>query len=165
MKSRTDVFSAIVLLILCAIGAYSTSTLPRAGSLGAFGTDGIGPATFPNLILIGLFISSVCLLIRGFLYTSVVKWPEPYVFWNILVFLGVFCLYLVVLFAAGDFINRMERPIIASGGAFAVSTFLFLLVSLPMLGRRNKLEILLTACITPAVLIYIFGIFFQVLLP
>jgi len=75
------------------------------------------------------------------------------------------CLYLVVLFAAGELINRMERPIIASGGAFAVSTFLFLLVSLPMLGRRNKLEILLTACITPAVLIYIFGGFFQVLLP
>ena len=48
---------------------------------------------------------------------------------------------------------------------FLISTFLFLLFSLPLLGRRNPVEIMGVAALTTGALLYAFGYFFQIMLP
>ena len=50
-------------------------------------------------------------------------------------------------------------------GGFTISTFLFLLFSLPLLGRRNPVEIMGVAALTTGALLYAFGYFFQIMLP
>ena len=50
-------------------------------------------------------------------------------------------------------------------GGFTISTFLFLLFSLSLLGRRNPVEIMGVAALTTGALLYAFGYFFQVMLP
>ena len=52
-----------------------------------------------------------------------------------------------------------------SYGGFTISTFLFLLFSLPLLGRRNPVEIMGVAALTTGALLYAFGYFFQIMLP
>ena len=50
-------------------------------------------------------------------------------------------------------------------GGFIVATLLFLLVALPVLGRRKPLEIICVAVGTTGILVLAFGGFFQILLP
>ena len=44
-------------------------------------------------------------------------------------------------------------------------TRLIVLFSLPLLGRRNPVEIMGVAALTPGALLYAFGYFFQIMLP
>ena len=60
MKSPTDVVSGLILLGLCAVGAYSVSLLPPAGS-----TENVGPAGVPGAVLAILAVLSCVLLIKG----------------------------------------------------------------------------------------------------
>ena len=78
---------------------------------------------------------------------------------------SVFYLYLVTLTGLGELFLNMENPPFQANGAFSISTFLFLLIALPLLGRRKPIEILSVAVLTTAVLVFAFGWFFQVLLP
>lgn len=91
--------------------------------------------------------------------------PNPRVFKKILAFIGLFYLYLVTLTGLGELFLNMENPPFQANGAFSISTFLFLLIALPLLGRRKPIEILSVAVLTTAVLVFAFGWFFQVLLP
>ena len=50
-------------------------------------------------------------------------------------------------------------------GGFAVATTLFLLVALPLLGRRRPVEILGVALGVTGILILVFSVFFKVQLP
>ena len=84
---------------------------------------------------------------------------------GILAFIGLFYLYLVTLTGLGELFLNMENPPFQANGAFSISTFLFLLIALPLLGRRKPIEILSVAVLTTAVLVFAFGWFFQVLLP
>ena len=150
MKSPTDVVSGFILLGLCGVGAYSVATLPDAG-----GMEHVGPGAFPAGILV-----------QGFRRSPVkVYWPESKVFKKILAFIGLFYLYLVTLTGLGELFLNMENPPFQANGAFSISTFLFLLIALPLLGRRKPIEILSVAVLTTAVLVFAFGWFFQVLLP
>lgn len=160
MKSPTDVVSGCVLLGLCAVGAYSVSSLP-AGKAGQ-----IGPESFPQMILILLAVLSCLLIIQGWRRLPLKKyWPEPGVFKKILVFVGLFYLYLLTLVGLGDLFASMENPPFEANGAFCISTVLFLLIALPLLGRRKPVEIFSVAILTTAVQVCAFGWFFQVLLP
>lgn len=161
MKSPTDVVSGLILLGLCAVGAYSVSLLPPAGS-----TENVGPAGVPKAVLVILAVLSCVLLIKGLRQKPLKRyWPEPHVFKKVLLFLGLFYLYLITLTGLGDLFAAMENPPFTSGGAFGVSTFLFLLFALPLLGRRKPLEIVLVAVLTTSALLTAFGWFFQVMLP
>ena len=103
---------------------------------------------------------------QGFRRSPVkVYWPESKVFKKILAFIGLFYLYLVTLTGLGELFLNMENPPFQANGAFSISTFLFLLIALPLLGRRKPIEILSVAVLTTAVLVFAFGWFFQVLLP
>ncbi len=160
MKSPTDVISGIVLLGLCGIGAWSVSTLPEAGM------EQLGPGAFPKMILVLLAILSLVLLAQGFRRApSKPYWPEGKVFRKILLFVGLFYLYLIALTGLGDLFANMDNPPFAANGAFGISTALFLLIALPLLGRRRIVEIVAVAGITTGVLVGVFAGFFQVLLP
>lgn len=159
MKSPTDVVSGFILLGLCGVGAYSVATLPEAWSM-------FGPGAFPAGILVLLTALSLVLIVQGFRRSPVkVYWPESKVFKKILAFIGLFYLYLVTLTGLGELFLNMENPPFQANGAFSISTFLFLLIALPLLGRRKPIEILSVAVLTTAVLVFAFGWFFQVLLP
>ena len=161
MKSPTDVVSGFILLGLCGVGAYSVATLPDAG-----GREHVGPGAFTAGILVLLTALSLVLIVQGFRRSPVkVDWPESKVFKKILVFIGLFYLYLVTLTGLGELFLNMENPPFQANGAFSISTFLFLLIALPLLGRRKPIEILSVAVLTTAVLVFAFGWFFQVLLP
>ena len=109
---------------------------------------------------------SLVLIVQGFRRSPVkVYWPESKVFKKILAFIGLFYLYLVTLTGLGELFLNMENPPFQTNGAFSISTFLFLLIALPLLGRRKPIEILSVAVLTTAVLVSAFGWFFQVLLP
>lgn len=161
MKSVTDVASGVVLLGLCALGAYSVGMLPEEGGL-----DQIGPGAFPRMILICLAVLSCVLLVQGFLRAPLKRyWPEAKTFRKILLFIGLFYFYLLTLVELGDFFAGMDNPPFEANGGFSVSTFLFLLIALPLLGRRRPVEILSVAVLTTAILVFVFSWFFQVLLP
>ena len=161
MKSPTDVVSGLILLGLCAVGAYSVSLLPAAGS-----TENVGPGGVPRAVLVILAVLSCILIVKGLRQMPHKRyWPEPRVFKKVLCFLGVIYLYLITLTGLGDLFAAMENPPFASGGAFCISTCLFLLIALPLLGRRKPVEVLLVAVLTTAVLLAAFGWFFQIMLP
>ena len=161
MKSPTDVVSGFILLGLCAVGAYSVSLLPAAGS-----TENVGPGGVPRAVLVILAVLSCILIVKGLRQMPDKRyWPEPRVFKKVLCFLGLIYLYLITLTGLGDLFAAMENPPFASGGAFCISTCLFLLIALPLLGRRKPEEVLLVAVLTTAVLLAAFGWFFQIMLP
>lgn len=161
MKNKSDALTGMLLLGFCGIAAYSVAQIPETTR------EVVGPASFPRLILILLTVCSAVLLIKSFVKPgpSQSKWPEPYVLRRIALFFGLFFLYLFSLVELGDVFLHMESPIVESGGAFSITTFLFLLVGLPLMGRRNKLEILLVAFGTTAVLMGVFAHGFDVILP
>ncbi len=161
MKSPTDVVSGVILLGLCAVGAYSVSLLPAAGS-----TENVGPGGVPRAVLVILAVLSCVRIVKGLSQMPHKRyWPEPRVFKKVLCFLGFIYLYLITLTVLGDLFATMENPPFASGGAFCISTFLFLLIALPLLGRRKPVEVLLVAVLTTAALLTAFGWFFQIMLP
>ena len=161
MKSPTDVVSGFILLGLCAVGAYSVSLLPAAGS-----TENVGPGGVPRAVLVILAVLSCILIVKGLRQMPDKRyWPEPRVFKKVLCFLGLIYIYLITLTGLGDLFAAMENPPFASGGAFCISTCLFLLIALPLLGRRKPVEVLLVAVLTTAVLLAAFGWFFQIMLP
>ena len=161
MKSPTDVVSGLILLGLCAVGAYSVSLLPAAGS-----TENVGPGGVPRAVLVILAVLSCILIVKGLRQMPDKRyWPEPRVFKKVLCFLGLIYLYLITLTGLGNLFAAMENPPFASGGAFCISTCLFLLIALPLLGRRKPVEVLLVAVLTTAVLLAAFSWFFQIMLP
>lgn len=161
MKSITDVVSGIVLLGLCGLGAYSVGTLPDDA-----GMEQLGPAAFPRMILVCLAALSCILIVQGLRRAPVRRyWPEAKTLRKILLFIGLFYLYLIALTELGDLFANMDNPPFTANGGFSISTFLFLLLALPLLGRRKPVEILSVAVLTTAILVFVFSWFFQVLLP
>lgn len=161
MKNPTDIVSGCFLLGLCAIGAWSVSSIPSSTGL-----DHFGPSAFPKLIIVLLTVLSFILLIQGFIKKPLkFSWPDRWVLKRILIFVGLFYLYLIILVGLDRLFLHMDNPPFQSGGAFGISTTLFLLLALPLLGRRRPMEIILVSFITTAVLIGTFGWFFKVLLP
>lgn len=159
MRSCTDITTGVILLGLCGIGAWSVSNIPEAP------TEGVGPATFPSIVLVILAALSLALLVKGFVSAGRNKWPEPVILRKTLLFILLFLAYLAGIAWLGDIFAAMENPPFHSGMGFSVSTMIFLLLALPLLGRRRPLEVILVACLTTAGLIGAFGGFFQVLLP
>lgn len=159
MRSCTDITTGIILLGLCGVGAWSVSNIPEAP------TEGVGPATFPTIVLVILAALSLGLLIRGLFSAGRNKWPEPVILKKTMCFIVLFLAYLAGIAYLGDFFATMENPPFHSGMGFSVSTVLFLLLALPLLGRRRPLEVVLVACLTTAGVVAAFGGFFQVLLP
>ena len=160
MKSRTDVVTGILLLAFCAVGAWSVSQIPPPEVPGT-----VSAASFPKAVLIILSVLSLILLVKGFFYTARTKWPETAILKKMFLLIGIFLAYLGGIAWLGEFFATMANPPFHCGMGFSISTFLFLLLSLPLLGRKRPLEVILVATITTAVLLAVFIGFFQVMLP
>ena len=143
MKSRTDVVTGILLLAFCAVGAWSVSQIPPPEVPGT-----VSAASFPKMVLILLTVLSLILVLK-----------------KMFLIIGLFLAYLGGIAYLGDFFASMENPPFHCGMGFSVSTLLFLLVALPLLGRKRPIEVILVATITTAVLVAVFIGFFQVMLP
>lgn len=159
MRSYTDISTGIILLVLCAVGAWSVNQLPDAEA------GGVGPASFPRAIVIILAVLSLALTIKGFVSQGRHKWPEKNILKKTCLFLVLFIAYLGSIVWLGDFFAAMENAPFHSGMGFSISTFLFLIMALPLLNRRRPLEIFLVSTITTAILVVVFGSFFQIVLP
>lgn len=161
MKSPADIVAGIILLILAGIGAWSVNQLPPAGA-----TENVGPGGIPKITLILLVFFSILLIIKGICQAPKQSyWPEKKVFKKIIIFMLLFFIYLLGLVGLDEIFAHMETPIFEWGGAFGISTFIFLLIALPLLGRRKPLEVFLVAFLTTAIQLVVFGHFFQVMLP
>ena len=82
-----------------------------------------------------------------------------------LLFFAFYIVYMIGMVSLGTWLSGLDGGLFAWGGGFVVSTILFLLISLPVLGRKRPLEILGVAVITTGVLAVSFGGFFKILLP
>lgn len=162
MKNRSDVFSGLLLLCLCALGAYSVSQIPAQDAA----VEQIGSGSFPTIILTILTVFSGILTLQGFLKNPPKSyWPETAVLKKVFTFAGLLYLYMYSFVVFGNYMKYVQNPILTSGVSFIVTTFTFLLIALPLLGRTRPLEIFLVALITTAVLYGTFGWFFNVILP
>lgn len=159
MKNRMDGIAALILLALCAIGAYSTSRLPKSH-------DVVGTGSLPTLALVGL---ALCAL--GIFWQSLRRAPKDNalppraIIVKVVLFFIFFSIYLWGMTAIGDFFAGLEWLPWQHGGGFAVSTVLFLFLSLCFLGRRNPWELLLIPLLSTACLLVAFGWLFQIMLP
>ena len=155
MKNLNDIFSGAVLLCLCAVGAYEVSAIaPSDGEV-------VGADALPTLALGGMALCGVFLILQGLLRNRPGRsWGNRSAVIKTLLFFGFFVMYLSGMIWLGD--RLVEQSWF---GGFTISTFLFLLFSLPLLGRRNPVEIIGVAALTTGALLYAFGYFFQIMLP
>lgn len=159
MRNRMDGIAALVLLALCAIGAYSTSQLPHSREV-------VGTTSLPVLALVGLVVCALGIFFQSLRPrckgNALPPWP---IIIKVLLYFAFFCVYLWGMTAMGEVLAGLEDFPWQHGGGFAVSTVLFLLFSLWFLGRRNPWELLLIPFLSTACLIVAFGWIFQVMLP
>ena len=161
MKNLNDIFSGAVLLCLCAVGAYevSASIAPSDGEV-------VGADALPTLALGGMALCGVFLILQGLLRSRPGRsWGNRSAVIKTLLFFGFFVMYLSGMIWLGDRLVEQSWFPWPHNGGFTISTFLFLLFSLPLLGRRNPVEIMGVAALTTGALLYAFGYFFQIMLP
>ena len=150
MKNLNDIFSGAVLLCLCAVGAYevSASIAPSDGEV------------------VGMALCGVFLILQGLLRNRPGRsWGNRSAVIKTLLFFGFFVMYLSGMIWLSDRLVEQSWFPWPHNGGFTISTFLFLLFSLPLLGRRNPVEIMGVAALTTGALLYAFGYFFQIMLP
>ena len=160
VKNLNDILSGVVILCLCAGGWYGVSTSTHdSGEL-------VGSAALPTLALAGMALCALILIVRGLVSGKPGKdWGERKAVRNVLLFFGFFVSYLAGMTFLGDYLAMQEWFPWPHNGGFTIMTFLFLLLALPLLGRRNRIEIASVALLTTGILLYAFGHFFQIMLP
>lgn len=161
MKNPNDVISGLVLLALCAVGAYSVHTLPSPTP-----PEVVGPAMVPTLALIAMAFCGLVLIIQG-----LVRGPQsshrdnPGAVLKVLGYFGFFVLYLAGMVGLGELLADQSWFPWPHNGGFTIGTVLFLFISLRLLGRRSLPETGCVAVLTTAALLAAFGFFFHILLP
>ncbi|RRD70699.1 MULTISPECIES: tripartite tricarboxylate transporter TctB family protein [unclassified Desulfovibrio] len=162
MKIHRDIISGTIVLFFCVVGASSTSQLPTPST-----GEWVGPSTLPYIALLSTTLCGIFLVIKGAVCRNA-AYSAPYLP-NLdpkaLGFYAFWVCYMVAMICVGDLVASLDWLNMPHNGGFIVSTFLFLLVALPLLGRRKPLEIAGIAAGSTAALVLTFSGFFQVLLP
>lgn len=161
MKNLNDTLSGLALLCLCGVGAYGVwlSYAPADREI-------VGPNALPLAALAGTALCGLFLVIKGLRNRSAARsWGNGRAVLKVLSFFGLFVVYLAAMIVLGDSLAAWETFPWPHNGGFTITTFLFLLIALRVLGRRRWLEILGVAFLTTASLLFIFASFFQILLP
>ncbi len=161
MKDRSNGYSALFLLLLCAVGLYGTLTTPAPME-----EELVGPMVLPWLSLGGCFLCALLLLVRHFFTSKVMeeKLDTKAIAKSICYFI-FFAAYLMLMIFIGDVFLQNDELIVPYGGGFSIATFLFLTVSLYTLGRRNWFEILGIPAGIVGLLLIVFGHYFSIILP
>ncbi len=161
MKNLNDIFSGAVLLCLCAVGAYevSVSIAPSEG-------EAVGASALPTLAIGGMALCGIILILQGLLKNRPGRsWGSRSAVIKTLLFFAFFVIDLLGMIWLGDWLVEQSWFPWPHNGGFTIATFLFLLFSLPLLGRRKPVEIVGVAALTTGALLYAFGYFFQIMLP
>ena len=161
MRIHKDVISGIVILLFCAVGTLSTSQLPPPSA-----EEWAGPSTLPYITLGATALCGVLLVITGIARRNADRASRSFnLDPKVLAFYVFWVCYMAAMVWLGDLISGTNRLGMPHNGGFIVATLLFLLVALPVLGRRKPLEIICVAVGTTGILVLAFGGFFQILLP
>lgn len=161
MKKSNDTLSGLALLCLCGVGAYGVwlSYAPADREI-------VGPNALPLAALAGAALCGLLLMAKGLSGRAAERsWGNGRAVLKVLSFFGFFVVYLAAMIFLGDFLAAWEVFPWPHNGGFAITTFLFLLCALRLLGRRRWPEILSVAFLTTAALLFVFASFFQILLP
>lgn len=160
MSYHKDAISGLIILVLCLLGSFSVAELPdpAAGEL-------VGTASLPKAALIALAVCGCIQLYRGLRGAGKGADASFNFCGKSLLFFAFYIMYMIGMVSLGTWLSGLGGGLFAWGGGFVVSTILFLLISLPVLGRKRPLEILGVAVITTGVLAVSFGGFFKILLP
>ena len=157
MPIPNDVISGGAVLGLCAVGAMGASGLPPGA-----GSEWAGPGTLPWCSLAAMAFFGICLIVTGLIRRSATGFDiSP----KACAFFAFWVGYMVLMTWLGQWLSHQDFVDIPHNGGFAIATTLFLLVALPLLGRRRPLEILCVAFGASAVLTIVFSGFFKVQLP
>jgi uncharacterized membrane protein YozB (DUF420 family) len=161
MKNSSDVICGLVLLVLCAIGAVSTSSLPSP-----IKTEVVGPAYVPMFTFIIISFCALLLIVFGIRKRSRNdRWGNKKAVAKALVFFAFYVIYLVALYHYGPTLYFIDDFPFRHSVGFAVTNVIFLYAACRCLGRTNKTELLLVSVGATALLILVFSVFFKVLLP
>ena len=159
MRYHKDAISGLVILVLCVLGGLSVSGLPdpEAGEL-------VGTASLPKIALMALAVCGVIQLYRGLRLSRFAKDAAFNFSGKSILFFLFYLLYMLVMVRFGDVLSTLYGGFLPHGSGFVVSTALFLLIALPVLGRRKPVEICSVAVITTGILVVSFGGFFKIIL-
>lgn len=162
MKNKTDIGTGVATLGVCLLGLWGLSTIENTAST----TDPVGPVAFPAIVL-GLLTLCGLLQIRQGFHMDRVKnyWPASPIFKKISLFILWFLCYVGLVIILGDVFAQSSITWLQENMGFAVSTFIYLLGALYLVGRRSPVEMILVAALVPAVIVLSFSYFFQVTLP
>ncbi len=158
---NSNLYVSLVLFLLCAIGLYGilTTATPMTDEL-------VGPLVLPWFSLIGCALCASLLLIRSL----ILKPPLPK---NInikptiktIAYFFYFILYLASMVFFGHYITSNEKINVSYGGGFYISTIIFLCFSMFIFGLKNWYKIIASSVVVTTVITFIFGYFFNILLP
>ena len=160
MKMHHDFYSGLVVLALCAIGVYGamSSDIPA--------TNGpINPLSLSWVAIIGCSLCAVILLIQSLKKQAQNNLQSLLPVIKTLLFFLFFVAYMAGMIFIGNKILESNDPFINLGGGFLISSPLFLALAFFILGRRNIFEILSIPAIVAGILLYIFGFYFNIILP
>jgi len=162
MRNITDISIGVTVVALSGLAYWSgMSTSNIAGT-----TDPLGPLAFPRAIILLMFVAGCAQIVIG-LRAKVPKtyWPEMIYLAKIGSFILLFCLYVALVMWSSDILDLLQIEGLPSGSGFTMSTFIYLVLSLYLCGRRNPLEIFLVAILVPTAISVLFVQFFQLVLP
>ena len=161
MRIHKDVISGLVILLFCGIGALSTSQLPPPSA-----GEWAGPSTMPAITLAVTALCGILLILEDLLRRKADARSGSFnINGKVLAFYAFFVLYMLGMVCIGRLLGGVPWLGLPHNGGFIVATLFFLLIALPVLGRRKPLEIISVAVVTTGVLVIAFGCFFQILLP
>lgn len=159
MRIPNDVLNGAAVLLLCAVGAVSAAGLPAPSA-----DEWAGPSTLPFFSLGATAVLGMILIVQGVARRATAARGfgiSP----KVCAFFALWVGYMVLMTVLGRWLAWQDVISVPYNGGFAVATTLFLLVALPLLGRRRPVEILGVALGVTGILILVFSVFFKVQLP
>lgn len=162
MKSKTDFITGIIGIIFCMVGAWNYTTIDDVSA----GTDHLGPGTYPIFILVLTLICSCILMFKSFRYEKVPQfWPQAFIMKKVFAVILSFIFYIVLLVVLDAYFEDLNQAWLDNNMAFAVSTYIYLVLAMYITGRRKIIEFLYIPILIPSIVIVCFVYGFNILLP
>ena len=160
MALHKDLISGLALILLSAGGGLSVAQLPDPDA-----NELIGTASLPKGALIALAVCGVILIIQGYCRRADKEGTSYNINLKAVAFFAFYVLYMIAMVWVGDFLSSASWIDLPYNGGFVITTILYLLAALPLLGRRKPVEIVAVAVLTTGLLAVVFAGFFNILLP
>lgn len=162
MRSNTDIVVGLITIGLSLVGLYSVYSFEPLG----IDADPLGAIAFPKAIAYLTVLAGVALTIKAFRETRKLNyWPTIAIQKKIAKFLLLFTAYIFMVLVFNKLFVASNIGIFQVNMGFFTGSAIFLAIATYMLGRRNKLEIILIAICIPGAIVLSFGTMFRIILP